>query len=156
MAADWHHIPRGYYAIPVHEDDEPFRLMGHKLFERKAPRTYKNGRTVGSDRWRCSYAASNGITWAELREHIDSTEYGRQSDIDEVLEFTDQCRVDFGRLTGRCGFCGRTLTDPDSKMRGIGPECSRTPGRPRCSTRSNTGSAATTTPRSPWSTSEHN
>lgn len=29
------------------------------------------------------------------------------------------------RTLGRCERCGRTLTDPDSVTRGIGPECAR-------------------------------
>lgn len=29
----------------------------------------------------------------------------------------------FGQLIGQCGHCGRTLTDPDSRERGIGPVC---------------------------------
>ena len=31
--------------------------------------------------------------------------------------------VRFGELTGRCGVCGRTLTDPESIARSIGPTC---------------------------------
>jgi hypothetical protein len=30
---------------------------------------------------------------------------------------------EFGKLSGRCAFCGRDLTDPDSIMYGIGPVC---------------------------------
>jgi hypothetical protein len=123
-AADWHDIPRGYYALPVVEDDEPYRVLGYKLFERKVPRTYKTGRTVGRDAWRCSYTLADGITWEEFRDYTsDDTDFTRALDIELVLEFPDQCRADFGKLTGRCGCCGKTLTDPDSKMRGIGPEC---------------------------------
>jgi uncharacterized protein DUF6011 len=29
----------------------------------------------------------------------------------------------YGKLTGRCGSCGRVLTDPKSKLLGIGPDC---------------------------------
>ena len=29
----------------------------------------------------------------------------------------------YGAITGSCGICGRTLTDPVSKARGIGPDC---------------------------------
>lgn len=29
----------------------------------------------------------------------------------------------YGKLIGKCGCCGRQLTDPDSRAQGIGPEC---------------------------------
>jgi Family of unknown function (DUF6011) len=29
----------------------------------------------------------------------------------------------YGKLLGHCGCCGRALTDPESRARGIGPEC---------------------------------
>jgi hypothetical protein len=31
--------------------------------------------------------------------------------------------AEYGRLTGSCSFCGRTLTHPDSKRYGYGPVC---------------------------------
>jgi len=129
MAVDWHDVPKGFYALHVYETDEPYELLGYKLFERKVPRTFKNGRTVGRDAWRRSYVLAPGITpsraaFDKLHENaLDDTEYGRRSDIDDVLYDPDRARADFGKLTGRCGYCGRTLTDPNSKMRGIGPEC---------------------------------
>lgn len=33
------------------------------------------------------------------------------------------CLARYGKITGRCGHCGRTLTDPESITRGIGPIC---------------------------------
>jgi len=33
--------------------------------------------------------------------------------------------VSFGRLTGACACCGRTLTDPTSIERGVGPICAQ-------------------------------
>ena len=129
MATDWHDVPKGFYALHVHEVDEPYELLGYKLFERKTPRTFKNGRTVGGHGWRRSYALAPGITasraaFDKLRENaLDDTEYCRRSDIDEILYDPEGAQADFGKLTGRCGCCGRTLTDPNSKMRGIGPEC---------------------------------
>lgn len=31
----------------------------------------------------------------------------------------------YGRAIGRCGICGRTLTDEDSRAAGIGPVCAQ-------------------------------
>ena len=44
----------------------------------------------------------------------------------EDLENGDTFRALFGRLTGRCGCCGKALTDPKSKLIGIGPDCRAT------------------------------
>jgi hypothetical protein len=33
------------------------------------------------------------------------------------------CAERYAELIGRCYVCGRTLTDPDSRARGIGPIC---------------------------------
>lgn len=41
----------------------------------------------------------------------------------EVASQPLETAVKYGRLTGRCGCCGRTLTDPESVRRGIGPIC---------------------------------
>jgi hypothetical protein len=124
-AADWHTIPRGYYAVAVYEDDDPYRLLGWTLYERKTPRTYKNGRTVGRDAWRQSILLGNGITFEEYDAAIAlvGRQFQRATDIVEIGEDLDEHRIQFGKLTGRCGCCGKALTDPDSKMRGIGPEC---------------------------------
>lgn len=35
----------------------------------------------------------------------------------------DRCRARFASFTSRCCFCGRELTDPASKVYGIGPDC---------------------------------
>lgn len=65
-----------------------------------------------------------GVEQERLRECLrDETDYLKKADVEYVLEFLEESRAEFGRLAGRCGCCGKTLTDPDSKMRGIGPEC---------------------------------
>lgn len=128
MANDWRDIPKGFYALTVVDmgEDGDYPLLGYKLFERKVPRTYKTGRTVGRDRWTCTYLLSPGFAWEQFDRHrCDGTEFWRRSDIADILYDPERCRVLFGQVTGRCGCCGRTLTDPNSKMRGIGPECAR-------------------------------
>jgi Family of unknown function (DUF6011) len=129
MALDWHDVAKGFYALHVHETDEPYEFLGYKLFERRTPRTYKNGRTVGADGWRRSYALAPGVAPSRealnklLENALDGTELCRQMDLDEILYDPQRAQAEFGKLTGRCGCCGKTLTDPNSKMRGIGPEC---------------------------------
>ena len=104
--------------------DERYRLLGHQLFERKVPRTFQerpHSRPTpdgAATRWPTASHVTSSVNGS-----VTTANYDRQSDIAFVLEFTDICRTDVGKLTGRCGCCGKTLTDPDYKMRGIGPEC---------------------------------
>lgn len=35
----------------------------------------------------------------------------------------EQAFANYGKQLQQCGMCGRTLTDPKSKERGIGPDC---------------------------------
>jgi len=59
----------------------------------------------GAQRW-CSAVAV--MVLADIREHPPGGRY----------------RPLYGhQLTGRCGICGRLLTDPGSRQAGIGPEC---------------------------------
>jgi hypothetical protein len=63
---------------------------------------------------------TEGVAWERLRAEVS---YDKRWDFLEILDDPDQSQALFGKLTGRCGCCGKTLTDPNSKMRGIGPEC---------------------------------
>lgn len=143
-ARDWHEVPKGHYAVPVvdwvnwdcEEDDEP-ATIGYRLFERKIARRAKNGRVLGRDRFIHGRAMIvDGADPEQVRDAIDSDHriainvFGPGGDLKEIVdqlvrdvEGDDRFRALFGKLTGRCGCCGRKLTDPRSKMLGIGPEC---------------------------------
>lgn len=45
-----------------------------------------------------------------------------------ITENPLEMAVEYGRLTGNCGCCGRGLTDPESVKRGIGPICAESWG----------------------------
>lgn len=136
--SDWQKVPRGFFALPVARDPERVTggatTLGWKLFERKEPRTYKTtGKVVGRHAWMRHWMLDPGVgdarlnpaAWQELRDKIDDTPDGRKADIAEILADVDNAQARFGQLTGRCGCCGRKLTDANSKMRGIGPECNK-------------------------------
>lgn len=137
-AADWHNIPAGHYAIPVVEadldDDHPnfCRLLGYKVFERKAPRVDRKGRRTGRDSWGSTLLLASNVQWPDFRGYLDREKvgdgYDGARDVLYVLEDPDGCMRTFGQAAGRCGACGKTLSDPDSKAQGIGPECRRRPG----------------------------
>jgi hypothetical protein len=74
------------------------------------------------------YVKSNGGTYLgkmlggkffRSRECTDADE----SEIREVSKDPKGATLKYGQLTGQCGCCGRTLTDPDSIAAGIGPIC---------------------------------
>jgi hypothetical protein len=140
----WFDIPAGYYAVPITRDVAPF-VIGWSVYQRKVPRTFKNGRTVGHDRWETGAAIlewgfrstqpAEGTTRQQLDDWIEARRlesgqtgymfwnYWREADIAFVLANPEDAQAQFGKLFGHCGMCGKTLTDPDSLMRGIGPDC---------------------------------
>ncbi len=128
-AADWSDLPRGFYALHIFDYDAD--LLGYSLFERKVPRETKTGRRMGRNLF--IYGATM-IASPELEdrlvEHIavEKRVYGGEvgygkAQVEELLADPDGYRAVFGQLTGKCGCCGRKLTDPTSKLLGIGPDC---------------------------------
>jgi len=140
---DWHNLPPGRYALPVYastedEDTDP-PLLGYRTFRRTAPRTTAAGHRLGRDSFTtgATYAAP-GVDAAQLAAEIRQQRadlvsyYGGGADLADALDTLlldarhgDTCRATSGRITGKCGNCGRRLTDPASKLSGIGPECRR-------------------------------
>lgn len=204
-SADWHEVPRGFYALPVHDwtefsdectEDEtpPLDLLGFLLFTRCVPVEIKTGpragRTVGrhsftagprvlargvqpriarcrlddgtagtirytpSERLKrevnggrfisehvlrsdgdtspaCSCPECNGPDGHWYRTHWKPAADQRNAYANEVAAVIlysiqkedDAFRKLYGLLTGKCGVCGRLLTDPESKRLGLGPDC---------------------------------
>jgi|SRR5829696_5868288 len=119
--ATWRDVPGGYYALPIFGDNDETEF-GYVLYERRVPRTTSTGRTIGGHRWRRALVAAEGVDMAELlADDLDDEQF----DVGCILRDPDYYRAELGRLTGKCGWCGRRLTDPDSKMCGMGPECAR-------------------------------
>lgn len=128
-ARDWTDLPRGFYALHVFDYDG--NLLGYNLFERKVPRETKTGRRMGRNlfQYGSTMLASPELE-DRIREHVATEKrvhggdagYG-QAQIEELLEHPDSYRAVFGKLTGKCGWCGRKLTDAKSKLLGIGPDC---------------------------------
>ena len=136
-AADWHDIPRGFYALFIHAIDldvtldecaeASYELVGCRYYERKAQRVTKTGRRIGGDSWRGGFAWAEDVDLDRARAYADEerSRWARQFDIYVIADDPEIYQAMYGQWWGRCGCCGRTLTDPDSKMRGIGPECAK-------------------------------
>lgn len=147
MTATWQDVPRGYYAVEIlhqpcncidNDLDEQCEhmpeLLGYRLFERKTPRITKTGRRIGKNQFISGATAMvPGVdrdlvrTIIAQEDQIHREMYGPHGDqqhiYDLLTSMPDYYRAEYGKFTGRCGCCGRTLTDPDSKLCGIGPEC---------------------------------
>lgn len=131
----WETLPAGHYAIPITADDG--LPLGYAIYHRTVPRTLANGRKRGRNQIAegqpiptGGYPGQLGERIRELRQ-VHREQYGGFEGhlrwvVDQLLA-SDQAlnlsRAQFGRLIGKCGCCGRWLTDPESKMRGIGPDC---------------------------------
>jgi hypothetical protein len=134
-ATDWHDVPAGRYAIPVVEDDidddhpDFCRVLGYQVFERKTPKVSKTGRRTGKDSWATRLLLAPGVQRDALCGYLDRTKvgdgYDDRRDVRAVLDDPDMWMRTFGQVVGRCGACGKTLTDSDSKAYGVGPDCRR-------------------------------
>lgn len=140
-ALDFHDLPEGHYALPVWEysDDEDAEppLLGHTTYQRIVARTTRNGKRRGRDAFRTgALIPAPGVDPVHLADTVrreralDVEMWGPGASTQCVLDIllydvrnTDTYRALFGQLTGHCGYCGRELTDPESKMHGIGPDC---------------------------------
>lgn len=131
-AADWRDLPRGYYAFPLVECDDPFEVVGYRTYRRRTSTVIRTGRKRGRDDITVSVMVRDGITRERFTDYLDQVGSDPvdvrqldQTDIWIILDEPAYFQAEFGKLTGRCGCCGRGLTDPDSKMRGLGPECAK-------------------------------
>lgn len=130
-------------------EGEPDQLLGYVLYHRKVPQQFKNGGSRGSDKFVTSTAVMvpgtdretfrNEVRWfrelhqqpagaALVSRELRSTPVGHVKVIADMIlcdleAGRNTYREDYGKFFGKCGCCGRTLTDPVSKLVGIGPEC---------------------------------
>jgi len=50
--------------------------------------------------------------------------FGEEEDLIKLIsENPTEAMLRYGKEKGRCAYCGRSLTDPLSRHRGIGPDC---------------------------------
>lgn len=140
QAADWHQLPAGKYAhFPYIADDLDYdhadfcKVLGHPVYYRTVPRVTRAGRTIGREAFTRVTQLEPGATWEELERVLDFYGYSdregqtreRQDHIADFLNDPDYYRALFGKRDGHCGICGRALSDPVSRERGIGPECAK-------------------------------
>jgi hypothetical protein len=50
--------------------------------------------------------------------------FGEEEDLIKLIsEDPTEAMIRYGKEKGSCAYCGRSLTDPESRLRGIGPDC---------------------------------
>jgi len=70
--------------------------------------------------WNPASTHSNGLP----RMHHQGRYVGdHEADIEAIISNPRLARVNYGKWRQECGYCGRNLTDPESRLRGIGPDC---------------------------------
>jgi len=104
-------------------------------------------------RWAGFIFVKNGSEYADERYGMqppDAPGYrGSHADVlRQVVADPQAAMAAYGRLTGSCGVCGRTLEDPDSVQRGIGPVCAEKIGAPAGATEQDTLDHDSTVPLS--------
>lgn len=60
---------------------------------------------------------------ASDEKHPVKSRQVRESILAKIAEDPQRAMLDYGQQIGSCGHCGRTLTNPESIERGIGPIC---------------------------------
>lgn len=107
-AAPEFEVPAGYYYIEVADGSH----RRYRITERRT--------RYGSVRRSAAVAYSNGGRW--MTSGIRSVENAVREAVRNGRSLRE-LTVAYGQHTGSCGVCGRTLTDPESIARHIGPVC---------------------------------
>jgi hypothetical protein len=102
---------RGYYAVelPFGPNNEMVWRFYRVTQKRKPYQGVKNFMRQSGDNW---------MGWIEPTE--------RQMAAAIIKAAPALAMEAYGKLIGSCGCCGRSLTDPNSRALGIGPECIKT------------------------------
>lgn len=101
-------FPQGRYAIRVKQDD------GSKI-----TKFYKVDKP-NEGRWK-------GYVFVKVQASDDlhpiKEKAAREAVLDKIAKNPRKAMLRYGQELGKCGHCGRTLTDEESRARGIGPIC---------------------------------
>lgn len=101
-------LPSGRYAVLGLDDDEPYRVRFFKVDN------------VTEGKW-------SGYTFVKEQAsdefHPVKSKERRERILNAILKDPETAMLLYGQELGKCGHCGRTLTDEDSRARGIGPIC---------------------------------
>lgn len=103
-------VPEGRYALRLKEPDSAGNEVHFYIVDKPGENSKWHGRTflslmAGEDK----FGVKNPVERQRILEEIDAS--------------AGAALLLYGQLIGRCGHCGRTLTNDESRARGIGPVC---------------------------------
>lgn len=135
VSVDLRDLPDGRYAY-VEPGLEPTKANATFIIKRTIKRPYtRRGKFMWGRSTRAWVNIPVGVI--ELRKQVGDTKelIGEQypgedcyrGELGKIIEAIGQFPYPsmelYGKLIGACAYCGRSLTDPLSRLRGIGPDC---------------------------------
>lgn len=82
------------------------------------------GEYIEKGRWEVRVQVGDTKDLIGEQKQTGSVYHGEQEELlQEVLNNPAEAMMRYGVLLGRCSYCGRSLTDDLSRLRGIGPDC---------------------------------
>jgi hypothetical protein len=115
-------LPDGRYAWPLYDfdtDDAP--LIGYVVYW-KRPRGLTTLLRLADD-VESTPANQQRLRAAEQIDENGNIDGDTSDRLAQIVDNPAHYAGAYGMFSGRCGLCGRKLTDPESVERGIGPDC---------------------------------
>ena len=109
-------LPDGRYAWELIDEEADYEVVGYWVL-------HKKGGTLRT--WLAAADPTQDVREVAPRLHelMQEPEHDRDYVVASLVEEPTWYAKNYGQHTGRCGFCNRPLTDPESQRRGIGPDC---------------------------------
>lgn len=124
MSIDPMDFPDGYYAAPDPNDQGIITCWRRRSTRKSASfGPWKRGASYIHGPKRADIPQDPAERIAFIKAHLAANEEWCQRVYAVIAADLDAARLLFASFTGSCSSCGRALTDPTSKLLGIGPEC---------------------------------
>jgi hypothetical protein len=131
LGIDISSLPNGYYALPDMSGKHAFIYLMVRRTRRKMfrDRRFVYGQKIVGGEW-VPEGTIEIKEWSQDAKRLcgemkpDDVYRGEFEEVIPMLLANPKVwAIVFGQQIGRCGRCGKTLTDDDSRAAGIGPEC---------------------------------
>ena len=131
LGVDLTELPSGYYAIPDITQKQPwiFLRVSRQRQTRFVDRRYVWGKIQTGGEWIEAGTIEVRYFHGDSKELVGYQKPGQpyegkfQVELEAVMKAPEPWALMFAKEIGRCGICGKTLTDEISRNDGYGPEC---------------------------------